>query len=311
MNCGAREALYAGDFERLNRELAEKGEKVYQNPRNTAAGSLRQLDSGLVAQRPLTILTYAIVSGNPQRSQWETLQYLKSLGFPVSNLSQRCGSLEEMLVCTRAWQAKRAQIPFEVDGVVIKIDDLLLAEELGYVGKDPRGSLALKFPAQEVTTILRDIGVNVGRTGVLTPYAILEPVEIGGVIVRQATLHNFDYIAEKDIRIGDRVMVKRAGDVIPYIIGPIVDARAGGEKPYHIPEICPVCKQPVENFKGEVAWYCINSSCPAQIIRNIEHYVSRGAMDIEGLGIKIVEQLVKSGLVGDVADLYTLRKDDL
>ncbi len=303
--------IMLADFEQLNRELTEKGEKVYQNPRNTAAGSLRQLDSSLVAQRPLTILAYAIVRGNPYNSQWETLQYLKRLGFPVSALSRRCENLAEMNSCAREMQARRAEIPFEVDGVVIKIDDLRLAEELGFVGKDPRGALALKFPAQEVSTVLNDIGVNVGRTGVLTPYAILEPVEIGGVIVRQATLHNFDYIAEKDIRIGDRVMVKRAGDVIPYIIGPISDARQGSERPYQPPQICPVCKQPVENIPGEVAWYCINSSCPAQIIRNIEHYVSRGAMDIVGLGIKIIKQLVEAGLVNDVADLYSLRREDM
>ena len=303
--------MMLADFERLNQELEEKGEKVYQNPRNTAAGSLRQLDSALVAQRPLTILSYAIVSNNPQTTQWGTLQYLEGLGFPVSELSRQCGSLEEMIACTREWQGMRASIPFEVDGVVIKLNNLTLAEELGFVGKDPRGAIALKFPAQEVTTKLKDIGVNVGRTGVLTPYAILEPVEIGGVIVKQATLHNFDYISEKDIRIGDRVMVKRAGDVIPYIIGPITDARTGNEKEFAIPAICPVCHQPVENFEGEVAWYCINSSCPAQIIRNIEHFVSRGAMDIVGLGIKIVEQLVEAGLVRDVADLYSLKKDDL
>jgi DNA ligase (NAD+) len=303
--------IMLADFERLNQELAEKGEKVYQNPRNTAAGSLRQLDSALVAQRPLTILTYAIVTDNPKDSQWETLQYLRDLGFPVSDYSQRCDNLEEMLACTRGWLEKRDKIPFDIDGVVIKLDDLRLADELGFVGKDPRGAIALKFPAQEVTTKLNDIGVNVGRTGVLTPYAMLEPVEIGGVTVKQATLHNFDYIAEKDIRVGDRVLVKRAGDVIPYIIGPITDARSGDEKPYKIPQECPVCHQPVESIEGEVAWYCINSSCPAQIIRNIEHYVSRGAMDIVGLGIKIVEQLVEAGLVHDVADLYTLKRDKL
>ena len=303
--------IMLADFEKLNQELAEKGEKVYQNPRNTAAGSLRQLDSALVAQRPLTILSYAIVTDNPKDSQWETLQYLRQLGFPVSDYSQRCESLEEMLACTRGWLEKRDKIPFDIDGVVIKLDDLRLADELGFVGKDPRGAIALKFPAQEVTTKLNDIGVNVGRTGVLTPYAMLEPVEIGGVTVKQATLHNFDYIAEKDIRVGDRVLVKRAGDVIPYIIGPITEARSGDEKPYQIPQECPVCHQPVESIEGEVAWYCINSSCPAQIIRNIEHYVSRGAMDIVGLGIKIVEQLVESGLVHDVADLYTLKREKL
>jgi DNA ligase (NAD+) len=202
-------------------------------------------------------------------------------------------------------------MPYEADGVVIKINDLNLAEDLGVVGKDPRSAIAFKFPAVEVTTQLRDIGVNVGRTGVLTPYAILEPVEISGVIVKQATLHNFEYIAEKDIRPGDRVLVKRAGDVIPYVIGPVIDVRTGDEMPYTPPRKCPVCDQEVEHIEGEVAWYCVNAACPAQLIRNIEHFVSRGAMDIVGLGIKIVEQLVQSGLVKDVADLYTLSKDKL
>lgn len=303
--------IMLADFEALNRELAEKGEKTYQNPRNTAAGALRQLDPALVSQRPLTILSYAIIGLNSQTTQWESLQYLKLLGFPVSNLARRCANLEEMLARVRELQAKRDQIPFEVDGVVIKLDDLALAEELGSVGKDPRGALALKFPAREVSTRLLDIGVAVGRTGVLTPYAMLEAVEIGGVVVKQATLHNFDYIAEKDIRVGDRVMIKRAGDVIPYVIGPIVEARGGNEPVYQPPLRCPVCGQPVENLAGEVAWYCLNGACPAQVMRNIEHFVSRGAMDIVGLGMRIVEQLVEAGLVNDVADLYNLKKEEL
>jgi len=206
---------------------------------------------------------------------------------------------------------QRHEMPLEVDGVVIKINDLNLSADLGVVGKDPRGAVALKFPAIEVTTQLFDIGVNVGRTGVLTPYAILEPVEIGGVVVKQATLHNFDYIKEKDIRPGDRVLVKRAGDVIPYVIGPVVDVRSGDEVEYLPPSRCPVCDTEVEHIEGEVAWYCVNAACPAQVIRNIEHFVSRGAMDIVGLGIKIVEQLVEAGLVKDVADIYTLSKSDL
>ncbi|MEN6409494.1 MAG: NAD-dependent DNA ligase LigA, partial [Anaerolineaceae bacterium] len=185
------------------------------------------------------------------------------------------------------------------------------AEDLGVVGKDPRGAIAYKFPAREVTTRLNDIGVNVGRTGVLTPYAILEPVEIGGVIVKQATLHNFDYIAEKDIRVGDRVLLKRAGEVIPYVIGPVPEVRTGKEVPYQPPQTCPVCGEAVEHLEGEVAWYCVNLGCPAQRVRSVEHFVSRGAMDIVGMGIKIVEQLVEAGLVRDVADLYTLRREDL
>lgn len=301
------------DFEQLNKKLEEDGERIYQNPRNTAAGSLRQLDPTLTAQRPLTLLTYAIVASDSLKikTQWETLEYLRSLGFPVTKLAKHCKDIKEVLHACDEFQAMREQIPFEVDGMVIKINDLQLAEDLGVVGKDPRGAMAFKFPAHEVTTRLNDIGVNVGRTGVLTPTAVLEPVEIGGVIVKQATLHNFDYIKEKDIRIGDRVLVKRAGDVIPYVIGPITEMRTGKEKIFEPPQVCPVCYQPVEHYEGEVAWYCVNSTCPAQLIRNVEHFVSSAAMDIAGLGIKIVEQLVSSKLVEDVADLYRLTRDQL
>jgi DNA ligase (NAD+) len=198
-----------------------------------------------------------------------------------------------------------------MDGMVIKLNDLRLAADLGVVGKDTRGAIAYKFPAQEVTTLLHNIGINVGRTGVLTPYAMLEPVEIGGVIVKQATLHNFDFIAEKDIRIGDRVQIKRAGDVIPYVIGPVSEVREGYERSYIPPQTCPTCGQSIEHLEGEVAWYCVNAACPAQLIRNLEHFVSREAMDIVGLGIKIVEQLVAARLICDVADLYTLKRDVL
>ncbi|MRR30342.1 NAD-dependent DNA ligase LigA, partial [bacterium] len=220
-------------------------------------------------------------------------------------------TFDAMLVALEQWQDLRDGMDFEIDGVVIKIDDLNLQADLGYVGKDPRGALALKFPAREITTTLQDITITVGRTGVLTPSAVLEPVELGGVVVKQATLHNFDYIAEKDIRVGDRVMIKRAGDVIPYVIGPVEGARTGIEQIYTPPLTCPACGQPVEHLEGEVAWYCVNFSCPAQLVRNVEHFVSRGAMDIVGLGIKIVEQLISSGLVKDIADLYTLRMEDL
>lgn len=301
------------DFETLNAGLLERGEKTYLNPRNTAAGSLRQLDSKIVASRPLTLYAYAIVTaeGDLPDTQWGTLMHLKALGFPVSSYSKYCISLEKALEETRLWVDRRDRIDFEVDGVVIKINELNVANDLGFVGKDPRGAIALKFPAREEVTTLNDIGVNVGRTGVLTPYAILEPVEIGGVIVKQATLHNFDYIAEKDIRIGDKVFVKRAGDVIPYVIGPVVEVRSGKERIFEPPLVCPVCGQPSEHVTGEVAWYCVNPSCPAQLVRNLEYFVSRSAMDIVGLGIKIVEQLVNEGILTDVADLYTLTLDDL
>jgi len=302
------------EFEELNRKLEEAGEKTYLNPRNTAAGSLRQLDPALTASRPITLLVYQIVhaeGGALPTSQWEILQYLKALGFPVTDVARRFDTLDEAIAYTETWERRRDELPYEADGMVIKIDDLTLAADLGFVGKDPRGAIAFKFPAREVTTTLKDIGVAVGRTGVLTPYAVLEPVEIGGVVVERATLHNFDYIAEKDIRVGDRVLVKRAGEVIPYVIGPVVEARTGREKTFKPPQTCPACGQPVEHFEGEVAWYCVNAACPAQLIRNVEHFVSRGAMDIVGMGIKIVEKLIEAGKVKDVADLYTLTREDI
>ena len=304
--------FYIKEFEELNKRLAQAGEKTYLNPRNTAAGSLRQLDPELTASRPLTLLTYDIVAsdGISLNTEQDVLDYLYDMGFPIVDW-QYCQNISAAIDAGLNLVDSRLELPYEADGAVIKINDLSLAADLGVVGKDPRGAIAFKFPAQEVTTQLLDIKVNVGRTGVLTPYAVLEPVEIGGVIVRQATLHNFDFIAEKDIRIGDRVLVKRAGDVIPYVIGPVSDLRSGDERPFKPPDRCPVCDQPVEHIEGEVAWYCVNSACPEQLIRNVEHFVSRGAMDIVGLGIKIVEQLVNEEMVKDVADLYALSKDDL
>ncbi len=301
------------DFEALNKQLEEQGLKTYQNPRNTAAGALRQLDSSLTAQRPLTLLTYAIVAtdGDMPATQWDLLAYLRDLGFPVTEHVSLCESIQDVLAVCDEWQEKREDMPYEIDGLVIKVDDLAVQEGLGFVGKDPRGAIALKFPAKEATTRVNDIRVNVGRTGVLTPYAVLEPVEIGGVIVKQATLHNFDYIRDKDIRVGDRVRVKRAGDVIPYVIGPILDVRDGSEREFVPPERCPSCGEPTEHIEGEVAWYCVNAACPEQLIRNLEHFVSKGAMDIVGLGIRIVKDLVENGLVGDVADLYQLQMEDL
>jgi len=309
------------EFEKLNKKLEEAGEKTYLNPRNTAAGSLRQLDPSITASRPLTLLVYQVVyweagtqgdreTGIPA-SQWELLNWLKLLGFPVTDAARRFEDIEAAIEYTQTWDKRRDELPYEADGMVIKIDDLRLAADLGFVGKDPRGAIAFKFPAHEVTTQLQEIRVNVGRTGVLTPYAVLEPVEIGGVVVERATLHNFDYIAEKDIRPGDRVLIKRAGEVIPYIIGPVVEVRTGAEKPYAQPAACPACGQPVEHFEGEVAWYCVNAACPAQLVRNVEHFVSKGAMDITGLGIKIVEKLIETGAVKDVADIYTLKREDI
>jgi DNA ligase (NAD+) len=301
-------------FESLNAELAGRGEKIYVNPRNAAAGALRQLDSRLTARRPIDLLCYAIIAwegeGRPT-TQWETLQVLKAFGFPVSRDVQKAETIQETIQFCADWERRRNGLDYEVDGAVIKLDDVSLSDALGYVGKDPRGSLAYKFAAREVSTLLQDIGVNVGRTGVLTPFAILEPVSIGGVTVSRATLHNFDFIRERDIRIGDAIMIKRAGDVIPYVIGPIPDKRTGREKPFAPPTLCPSCHEPVRNLPEEVALYCSNASCPAQLIRNIEHFASRSAMDIEGLGIRIIEQLVQEGLVKNLTDLYQLKNEDL
>ncbi|HIE38561.1 MAG TPA: NAD-dependent DNA ligase LigA [Anaerolineae bacterium] len=303
------------DFEEFNRSQAERGEKTFANPRNAAAGSLRQLDSGVTAERPLSLLCYQVVvyegEPAPPTTQWEVLAYLRDLGFPVSEQAAHFDDLEEAIAYCEAWAARRDTLPYEADGMVVKVNDLRVAAGLGVVGRAPRGAVAFKFPAREATTRLLHIRVNVGRTGTLTPYAVLEPVNIGGVTVGKATLHNFDYIAQKDIRVGDRVIVKRAGDVIPQIVGPIADLRTGVERPYEPPDRCPVCGEPAVRPPGEVAVYCVNAACPAQLVRRIAYFASRGAMDIETLGEKTAALLVERGLVEDVADLYYLRKEDL
>src|SRR5215208_3509226 len=302
------------EFEQLNRKLEEAGQKTYLNPRNTAAGSLRQLDPALTASRPLTLLVYQIIhheGGKVPTSQWELLEYLKALGFPITDIAKRFDNIDDAIEYTLTWDKRRDELPYEADGMVIKIDDLNLAKDLGFVGKDPRGAIAFKFPAREVTTTLLGIKVNVGRTGMLIPNAVLEPVGIGGVVVERATLHNFDYITEKDIRVGDRVLVKRAGEVIPYVIGPVLDARTGKQKKYKLPTHCPSCGQPVERLEDEVAFYCVNAACPAQLVRNVEHFVSRGAMDIVGMGVRIVQKLIETGKVKDVADIYLLKRADI
>lgn len=305
--------IYLDDFRRLNEALERAGERTYVNPRNTASGALRQLDPALTAQRPIRLLCYAIIDaqGEVPQTQIETVETLQRMGFPVPEGIQLCSNIDEVLREYDRWVGHRDQLPYEADGVVVKINDLALSEALGVVGKDPRGALAYKFPAQVVTTKLNAIGLNVGRTGVITPYAVLEPVEVGGVTVRQATLHNFDFISEKDIREGDRVYIKRAGDVIPYVIGPVLEARSESSEPFAMPRTCPACGEPLEQLEAEVAVFCVNPACPAQLVRNVEHFASRGAMDIEGLGIKVAEMLVNEGLLQDAADLYALEVDQL
>ena len=301
-------------FEKLNEELASAGEKVIANPRNGAAGSLRQLDPKITASRPLSVLCYSIVDFQPAeatpRTQWELLRYLKAMGFPTAeNVNRHFDSLDDAIAYCESWVEKRDALPYEADGMVIKIDDLGVQETLGVVGKDPRGALALKFPAREATTLLRDVAFNIGRTGTINPVALLEPVEIGGVIVERATLHNFDDIARKDIRVGDTVTVVRRGDVIPYVVGPVIDLRAGKEKPIRAPARCPFCDTPVRRQEGVVALFCPNRECPGRTDRQVTHFVY--AMDMEGLGEKIVNQLIDEGLVRDVADLYSITKEQL
>ncbi len=300
------------DFEKMNAALAAQGEKTFVNPRNTASGALRQLDSALTATRPISLLCYAIVEASSElklATQWDVLEYLRALGFPVSPVAKKFSDIEHAIAYCESWIEQRDTLPFEVDGMVIKLNNLRLAADLGTVGKDPRGATAFKFPAREVTTTLNAIGVNVGRTGVLTPYAILEPVEVGGVTVRNATLHNFDYIREKDIRLGDRVLLKRAGDVIPYVIGPVVEARTGPEKNYQLPQACPACGEKIERVEGEVAFYCVNAACPAQLTRNVEHFAA--VLDIEGFGEKVAAVVVAQGLVKDVADIFSITNNQL
>jgi DNA ligase (NAD+) len=296
------------DFERLNEQQAANGEKVFANPRNAAAGSLRQLDSTITAGRPLRFFAYGVgpVSGATLHSQYETLEYLRDLGFPVNPDIRRLEAFDEVIAYCEEWMSRRGALAYEADGVVIKVDSFAQQRELGVVAREPRWATAFKFPAREATTRLLEIVVNVGRTGKLNPNAILEPVNIGGVTVANATLHNEDYILSRDIRIGDRVTVKRAGDVIPQVVGPIVAARTGAEQPWRMPEHCPSCGSAVARHPGEADYFCPNRLCPEQIVRSVEHWVSQGAMDIVGMGERQARQFVESGLIQDVADLYLL-----
>jgi len=306
--------IWIDDFEKMNHRQAELGQRIFANPRNAAAGSLRQLDPTITAERPIRLLCYAIVDiggadGRVPDSQWETLRYLRQLGFPVSEFVQRFESLQEVADYCESWVERRDSVPYEVDGLVIKVDDLATRAALGVVGRAPRGATAYKFPGREATTRVCEIGVNVGRTGVLTPYAVLDPVRLGGVTISKATLHNFEDLRRKDIRVGDRVTIRRAGDVIPYVVGPILSERRGDEEPYRVPVHCPSCGEPVVSAEDEVAIYCINVACPEQRVRRVAHFAAM--MDIEGLGERTAQLLVERGLVQDGADLYSVTRDDL
>jgi DNA ligase (NAD+) len=301
------------DFEKFNREQLSKGEKIFANPRNSAAGALRMLDSRITAQRPLSFFAYAIgyVNGMTIHSQTAALDYLKAAGFPVNPDTFHTANFEKVLSFIHIWMERRETLTYEADGVVIKVNNFALQQELGIVGNAPRWAIAYKFPEREATTKVLEIGGNLGRTGVITPYATLEPVNIGGVIVRQATLHNYDDLIKKDIRVGDTVVIKRAGDVIPQVVKPILDLRPPEAQPVEPPRNCPVCGQPTARLGDDIALFCINAACPAQLVRQIEYFVSRSAMDIEGFGVRVGEMLAEAGMIRDIADIYFLNREQL
>jgi len=321
--------LSRSGFEKLNKERAEEGQPLFANPRNAAAGSVRQLDPRVTAKRPLDIYIYSLgyaegegVGGREMPpTHWETMEYLKSLGFKISPYNAHVSDISDADKYYQHWEEERESLEFDADGVVIKVDSFELQRVLGTVGHDPRWATAYKFPAIQVTTRLLDIGINVGRTGSLNPYAILEPVSVGGVTIKRAALHNEEDIRRKDIRIGDTVVVQRAGEVIPEVVAPVVSKRTGKERLFVMPARCPVCGGEVVKPEGEVMTYCTNASCPAQIYRLLAHFASRSGMDIDGIASygavdidvikeKLVPTLVKKGLMKNVADLYRLHEHE-
>ena len=308
-------------FHKLNQERAAEGLPLFANPRNAAAGSVRQLDPRITAKRPLDIYIYMLgyAEGKTMpETHWETMEYIKSLGFKVNLNNALLSSIDRVEEYYRTWVEKRESLPYEADGIVVKVNQLALQERLGNIGHEPRWAIAYKFPSIQSTTRLIDIGISVGRTGTLNPYAILEPVAVGGVTIRQAALHNEDDIRRKDIRIGDTVLVQRAGQVIPEVIEPIKSKRSGEEKEFNLLEkifdskkqrpACPVCGAEVIKPEGEVMYYCSNAACPAQVQERLEHFASRGGMDIRGIGESMSAMLLREGLVKDIADLYYLKE---
>ena len=296
------------DFEALNAARLAKGEPAFANPRNAAAGSVRQLDPRTSASRPLDVFFYGVgeMADHGFRTQWETLNTLQTWGLRVNPLAARCKDVEDAIRIFERLAGERDRLPYEIDGVVIKVDDLRMQEELGTIARSPRWAIACKFPPRQATTRILGIEVSVGRTGALTPVAILDPVSIGGTKVSRATLHNQDEIDRKHIRLGDTVLVQRAGDVIPEVVKVIEGRRTGKERKFRLPDRCPVCQGFVERGEGEAASYCVNAMCPAQVRERILHFASKRAMDIDGLGEKIVNLLVENELVSNAADLYEL-----
>jgi DNA ligase (NAD+) len=301
-------------FKKLNEDRAKAEQPLFANPRNAAAGSVRQLDPRITAQRPLDIYIYGVglvEGGNTFGTHWDTLEYLNSLGFKLNPQNKLLKNLQQAEDYYQHWLEELEHLPYEADGIVFKLNRYDLQERLGNVGGEPRWAIAYKFPATQATTVLEDIGISVGRTGTLNPFAILKPVNVGGVIVKRAALHNEDDIRRKDIRIGDTVIVQRAGEVIPEVVGPVASLRTGKEKKFVMPTKCPVCGSEVIKPEGEAMSRCTNMSCPAQVYELVKHFVSRGAMDIEGIGEKLADALLKAGLIKDVGDIYTIEEGKL
>ncbi len=305
--------MYKKDFEELNKERERKGESLFANPRNASAGSLRQLDSHITAERKLHMIAYGIgeVQGKMFKTQFEILQYLKKIGFRISPEAAICPDIEEVIKRCKYYTAHRNDYPFGADGVVVKVNSIELQNKLGATSHEPRWAIAYKFPPEEAETVVRDIIVQVGRTGTVTPVAIFEPVELEGSTVSRATLHNEDQVKKLDIRINDHIIVRKAGSVIPEVVRVLKEKRTGKEIPFEMPKRCPVCGGPLVRLPGEVAVRCINASCPAQVKERIIHFASRDAMDIDALGEKIINSLVDMKIISDYADLYYLKKEDL
>ncbi|MBE7346600.1 NAD-dependent DNA ligase LigA [Staphylococcus epidermidis] len=300
-------------FIHLNNEKEQNGEQPFANPRNAAAGSLRQLDSKLAAKRKLSVFLYSVndLTEFNATTQSEALEELDQLGFKTNQERERVSDIEGVLNYIEKWTSKRESLSYDIDGIVIKVNDLSQQEEMGYTQKSPRWAIAYKFPAEEVITKLLDIELSIGRTGVVTPTAILEPVKVAGTTVSRASLHNEDLIHERDIRIGDSVVIKKAGDIIPEVVKSILDRRPNESEIYHMPTHCPSCGHELVRIEGEVALRCINPKCQAQLIEGLIHFVSRQAMNIDGLGTKIIHQLYENQLIKDVADIFYLKEEDL
>ena len=303
-------------FEQINQEREAAGEQLFANPRNAAAGTLRQLDPKIVARRRLDFFAYTLhIPGKDDaqvaRTQWDALELMQNLGFRVNPNRKLCASLEEVRDYYNAWDTQRRNLPYMTDGVVVKLNSFALQEQLGFTQKFPRWAIALKYPAEEAPTVVKNISVNVGRTGALTPLAEMQPVQLAGTTVQRATLHNRDRIAELDIRIGDTVIVRKAGEIIPEVVRVLPELRPEGTQPFQMPTCCPVCHQPVVRPTGEAVTRCINASCPAILKGALTHWVSRDALDINGMGEKLVHQLVDQNIVHSVADLYDLTLESL